>query len=286
MKMKKEEILLSFLFLFLLGYLLYLVFYKPVEGFFAKTDACDMANRNKTFIQNQVTDVSNNLLNLQNGIQRASGIRRELQDLLYTNNCLILATSDTCATLNATFTNTSTQLKNALAEKKISDEKIASLNSQIATLTTDINALNTTITNLTSYFTQYNLSCTVATTAGNYAGAQACTGLQRIQTDLPIKISDRTNLTTQLTAETTNNTRLQTNITSLDTTLKNTQDQLDTNACISYKSTFLCNQISSQYRVLDRTFQNSKADLIEYTNFYTAKSSPLADINALITNAC
>lgn len=55
MKKTLQNTLFILSFLILLGFFLYYIYYKPIEGFFAKEDACVVARADKTYIDNEIS---------------------------------------------------------------------------------------------------------------------------------------------------------------------------------------------------------------------------------------
>lgn len=116
---KSHHTLLILFFLVVLGFGLYTFYYKPVEGFFAKTDACATAKADKTFIQNQVTDISNSLAALQNKLNKVNSIKQEIQGIQSQNNCFTTnASSFLCEQLALQLEQLNTQISLGVSDQK------------------------------------------------------------------------------------------------------------------------------------------------------------------------
>lgn len=140
MKRTLHDTLFLLVFLILLGFFLYYIYYKPVEGFFAKEDACVVARADKTTIDNEISKFltgdrsahfgalgvpSSAVINqciaepshwqcsdiwlgynnmIPSTISAAIGTRSEIQDALRRNNCTATSTQFLCQTLNTQLT--------------------------------------------------------------------------------------------------------------------------------------------------------------------------------------
>lgn len=134
MKRNLLETILRTVFLLLVGAFLYYLFYKPVEGFFVKEDACSVARADKTTIDTEISkfltgdkatwsggSASSDLINqckadpnyywckdiwvgynnmIPSTLSAAIGTRSEIQDALSRNNCTSNSTQFLCQTLN------------------------------------------------------------------------------------------------------------------------------------------------------------------------------------------
>lgn len=284
MKRNLLQSILTTVFLLLLGAFLYYLFYKPVEGFFEKTDACDMAKKNQVFIQNQVNDVSANLVNLQTKLNKVGDIRSELQGLLTKYGCLQFNTSNAiCINLSSRFTTTDTQLTNALIEKKTQEDKILEANTKIPQLTANITANTGKLTQLT---TDPILNCDPKK-GTVYLTTDQCKLivelLRKTQADINTDTTSKTYFTTQLTNSTSNLAKMNSVITDLDTSKKSVQSDLDKNNCTTIKSTFTCSELNGQLKLLEKTIDNAKKDQSYFQSYFTEKSAPLNAINNDLT---
>jgi hypothetical protein len=109
---KNQNILIKLILLSLLAYSLFLIGTKQKETFFDKNEACSIINRDKAFIDGQVSNVSNSISSLQTKIGVATGILRELFDFLRLNNCFSMTKTDTrCRSLWTTYQNATDKLQ-------------------------------------------------------------------------------------------------------------------------------------------------------------------------------
>jgi hypothetical protein len=135
MKRNLLETILRTVFLLLVAAFLYYLFYKPVEGFFVKEDACSVARADKTTIDTEISKfltgdrsahfsgagTSSSLVTqciadpnnywckdiwvgynnmIPSTLSAAIGTRSEIQDTLSRNNCTASSTQFLCQTLN------------------------------------------------------------------------------------------------------------------------------------------------------------------------------------------
>ncbi len=288
MKTKYKDTIFIILFILLLGAYLYYLFCKPVEGFFAKTDACQIANENRIFMENQEKDVTQNLTNLENKFTSIAPIRAEIQSNLTKFACLQFNTSNpTCTTLTNAFNLVDTQLNTQLANKKLNEDTIAEANTKIPQLTASINDLNSRITKLNEALTTV-ISCDPR--KSNYAGATQCATIDATVKEWNAKIatdtSSRSFLQTQLNTATANVTTTNPIIATLTSQKQSFQTQLGTNQCTTIKNTFICNELNNNLQLIDQSIQDARKEQEQYTTFFNSKRTPIDDIKALIQNSC
>ncbi len=288
MKRNHKDTLLILLFLIVLSAFLYTLFYKPVEGFFAKKDACDVAVKNREFIQNQVNSVSGSLDKLQTKFDSIANIRAEIQGYLTKYDCLQFNTSDpVCTDLITQYNTTNTKLTNALADKKLYEEKQAEANTKIKALTDSIKASNDALAKIQEVLDKKIIVCTdkdyadSTNTCFNIKGAK-----DQYNTNINKDTESRTSFQTQLTTSTQNLASLAKTIPEFDAQKKSLQTQLDKKECTRIKNTFACNEFRNQIKLLEKIIDNSKTAQKAYTDFFKAKSTPLDDIKKLVADNC
>lgn len=100
MKRTLQDTFFLLVFIILLGFFLYYIYYKPVEGFFAKEDACAVARADKTTIDNEINSFTSNYNAILPTLSGAIGARSEIQAVLTSNNCTPNSTQFLCQELN------------------------------------------------------------------------------------------------------------------------------------------------------------------------------------------
>lgn len=280
------------LFFCLFGAFLYYLFYKPVEGFFAKSDACEMATKNRDFILGQVNDVSKNLNNLDEKIKKVSGIRDEIQRLLDKNSCLTFNISNqTCFDNKRNYDYHNDFSNNYASELKKNNDIITDLTPKIKKFQDDYDANNVTYIRLTEVELQKNgLTCDPTVKNKTYPGETSCAELIKVRNEYNTKMINATFEKNRLQPELTNATSEVARLTPLyNESYKNKlywQGQLNTNKCFTVKSSFLCTELGNQLKFIDVAIKGAENNQIDFKRFFDEKTKPLTDINTILTNSC
>lgn len=287
MKRNHKDTLLIVLFLIVLSAFLYTLFYKPVEGFFAKKDACDIAVKNREFIQNQVTSVSGSLDKLQTKFDTVANIRAEIQGYLTKYDCLQFNTSDpVCSDLITKYNTVTTSLTTALADKKLYEEKEGEANTEITKATNGIK-INTEKLPPLLDLEQNVLKCKEKDyTDPNNTCSKIKDAKKQFNDFIKLDTEKKAKFQKQLETSKQNLASFAKSIPDLDAQKKSLQTQLDQKQCTRIKNTFACNEFRNQLKLLEKIVDNAKTAQKAYTDFFKSKSSPLDDIKKLVTDNC
>ncbi len=274
---------LPFLCLVLITAYLYYVFYKPVEGFFAKSDACDMIQKNRTFIQGQVDDVSKNLSNLQDKVTTTNTIGTEILDYLDKNACFSMNKTDTtCTSLWTQYTGASSTISSVKTTIANLTSSIADLTKQLTTVQGRMDAWDKNKSGgqytPKEFFEQ--LKCT-ANSADN-----TCKVLTQMNNQYISDTATKPTLTNQITAQNTALTNAQTQLRNTQSTKINAVTSLTNGGCLTYKTNFFCSELLGQYNFLQTTIKNAQTNQQGFLSFFNTRRTPLDDIIKLQTDAC
>ncbi len=287
---------LGFLLIFFITIYLYYLFYKPVEGFFAKSDACEVATRNRDFIQRQVNDVSANLVNLQSKLNQVTDIRTEIYRLLFNNNCLDFVTSnEPCKTIVNNYNQNEASLTKALADQKMNSDKLADLTGNLGALQANEaknrdlikranDYLNIAKNCAESYFVDEKVGCCSILTAQRKR--ELCAQTLQLKRKAEDELNQLIEAPKQLPLLQANTTSLQDSVNRLKANKAKLQTDIDTNKCIRVKSSFLCLELEAQRKLLGTSIENGTFQQKSFLDFFKSKSTPLADINTLVSNSC
>jgi hypothetical protein len=287
MKRNHKDTLLILLFLIVLSAFLYYLFYKPVEGFFAKKDACDVAVKNREFIQNQVNTVSGSLDKLQKKFDSVGNIRAEIQGYLTKYDCLQFNSSDpVCNDLVNQFNSISAKLTNALADKKLYEEKEVEANTEITKATNGIKINTEKLPPLIDLELNV-LKCKEKDYAdSNNTCSKIKDAKKQFNDFIKLDTEKKDKFQKQLDASKQNIALLSKSIPEFDAQKKSLQSQLDQKQCTKIKSTFACNEFRNQLKFLEKIVDNAKTAQKTYSDFFKAKSAPLDDIKKLVADNC